>query len=50
MVKRRDELCWLKRIETLQVDDNGVKDRPKKRWREVLREDMRKKRLCREDA
>ena len=49
-VERRDELCWLKRIETLQVDGNGVKDRPKKRWREVLREDMRKKGLCREDA
>ena len=35
-VERRDELCWLKRIETLQVDDNGVKGRPRKRWREVL--------------
>ena len=30
---RRDELCWLKRIETLQVDGDGVKGRPKKRWR-----------------
>ena len=30
-----------KRIERLQVDGNGVKGRPKKRWREVLREDMR---------
>ena len=49
-VERRDELCWLKRIETLQVDGNGVKGRPKKRWREVLREDMREKGLCREDA
>ena len=44
-IERRDELCWLKRIETLQVDGNGVKGRPK-RWRE----DMRKKGLCREDA
>ena len=26
-VERRDELCWLKRIETLQVDSNGVKGR-----------------------
>ena len=49
-VERRDELCWLKRIETLQVDGDGVKGRPKKRWREVLREDMREKGLCREDA
>ena len=49
-VERRDELCWIKRIETLQVDGDGVKGRPKKRWREVLREDMRKKGLCREDA
>ena len=53
-VERRDELCWLKRIETLQVDDNGVKgvylSGPKKRWREVLREDMREKGLCRKDA
>ena len=52
-VERRDELCWIKRIETLQVDGNGVmvmKGRPKKRWREVLREDMREKGLCREDA
>ena len=49
-VERRDELCWIKRIETLQVDDNGVKGRSKKRWREVLREDMREKGLCREDA
>ena len=23
-VERRDELCWLKRIETLQVDGDGV--------------------------
>ena len=43
-VEKRDELCWLKRIETLQVDGNGVKGRPKKRWREVLREDMRERR------
>ena len=49
-VERRDELCWLKRIETLQVDGDGVKGRPKKRWRDVLREDMREKGLCREDA
>ena len=27
-VERRDELCWLKRIETLQVDGDGVKGRP----------------------
>ena len=40
-VERRDELCWIKRIETLQVDGDGVKGRPRKRWREVLREDMR---------
>ena len=43
-------MCWIKRIETLQVDGDGVKGRPRKRWREVLREDMRKKGLCREDA
>ena len=30
-VERRGELCWLKRIETLEVDGNGVKGRPKKR-------------------
>ena len=42
-VERRDELCWIKRIETLQVDGDGVKGRPSKNWREVLREDMRKK-------
>ena len=40
-VERRDELCWLKRIETLQVDSDGVKGRPRKRWREVLREYIR---------
>ena len=39
-VERRDELCWLKRIETLQVDGDGVKGRPRKRWRKVLKEDM----------
>ena len=39
-----------KGIETLQVDDDGMKSRPKKIWREVLREDMREKGLCREDA
>ena len=49
-VERRDELFWIKRIGRLQVDSNGVKGRPKKRWREVLREDMREKVLCREDA
>ena len=37
-LKRRDELCWIKRIETLQVDGDGVKGRPKKRWREVEKE------------
>ena len=36
-VERRDELCWIKRIRTLQVDGDGVKGRPRKRWREVLR-------------
>ena len=41
-VGRRDELCWIKRIETLQVDGDGVKGRPRKRWRELLKEDMRK--------
>ena len=49
-IERRDELCWIERFETLQVDGDGVKGRPKKRWREVLREDMREKGLCREDA
>ena len=50
-VEKRDELCWIKIIETLQVDGDGVKGRPWKRWREeVLREDMREKGLCREDA
>ena len=49
-VERRDELCWIKRIEILQVDGDGVKDRCRKRWREVLREDMREEGLCREDA
>ena len=49
-IERRDELCWIKRIETLQVDGDGVRGRPRKRWREVLKEDMRKKGLCREDA
>ena len=49
-VERRDELCWIKRIETLQVDGDGVKGRPRKRWREVLKEDIREKGLCREDA
>ena len=37
-VERRDELCWIKRIETLQVDGDGVKGKPRKGWREVLRE------------
>ena len=36
-VERRDELCWLKRIETLQVNGDGVKGRPRKRWRDVLK-------------
>ena len=49
-LERRDELCWIKRIKTLQVDGDGVKGRPKKRWREVLKEDVREKGLCREDA
>ena len=49
-VERRDKLCWIKRIGIPQVDGDGVKGRPRKRWIEVLREDMRKKGLCREDA
>ena len=45
MLRGDFELCWLKRIETLQVRCcNGVKGRPKKRWREVLKEDMREPR------
>ena len=36
-------MCCLKRIETLQVDGNGVKCRPRKRWREVLREDRERR-------
>ena len=42
-VERRDELCWIKIIGTLQVDGDGVKGRPRKRWREVLKEDMRER-------
>ena len=42
-VERRDELCWIKRIRILQVDSNGVKSRPKKRWRDVLREDRERR-------
>ena len=50
-VERRYELCCIKRIETLQVDGDGVKGRPRKRWREVLKEGMRKKGpFFREDA
>ena len=30
-------MCWIKRIETLQVDGDGVKGRPRKRWRGVER-------------
>ena len=30
-VERRDELCWIKRTGTIQVDGNGVKGRPRKR-------------------
>ena len=37
-------------ITIMQVDGDGVKGRLRKRWREVLKEDMRKKGLCREDA
>ena len=29
-VERRDELCWIKRIGTLQVDGDGVKGRPRR--------------------
>ena len=43
-------MSWIKRIGTLQVDGDGVKGRHSKRWREVLREDMREKGLYREDA
>ena len=43
-------MYWIKTIGTLQVDGNGVKGRPRKRWREVLSEDMREKGLCRKDA
>ena len=42
-VERRDELCCIKRIKTLQVDGDGVKGGPRKRWREVLREVLREK-------
>ena len=31
------KVCWIKRIETLQVDGDGVKGRPRKRWRGVER-------------
>ena len=48
--ERRDDLCWLKRIKALQVDSDGVKGRPRKSWREVLKEDMKEKGLCREVA
>ena len=43
--KKGDQLCWIKRIETLQEDVHGVKDRSRKSWREVLREDIREETL-----
>ena len=48
-VMQQNRLRWFG-IETLQVDGDGVKGRLRKRWREVLKEDMRKKGLSREDA
>ena len=45
-VERRDELCWIKRIETLQVDGDGVKGRPRKRWRGVERRYEKEGTLC----
>ena len=35
MLRGEMSCVWIKRIETLQVDGDGVKGRPKKRWREV---------------
>ena len=43
-------MCWIKRIEILQVDGDRVKGRLRRDGREVLKEDMRRKGLCREDA
>ena len=49
LFKFSDILYWIKRIGTLQIDGDGVEGRPRKRWREVLKEDEREG-LCREDA
>ena len=32
-VERRDKLCWIKRIETLQVDNDGVKGQSRKKMK-----------------
>ena len=50
MLREEMRLCWIKRIETLQVDGDGVKGRPRKRWREVFERRYEKEGTCREDA
>ena len=49
MLRGEMSCVWIKRIETLQVDGDGVKGRPKKEMERSV-ERRYEKGLCREDA
>ena len=49
-VERRDEDCWLKRVQVLQAPGKAPPGRPPKCWSQLIAEDLRTKGLQREMA
>ena len=45
--KRKDEGDWVSACRNMVVPGNAGKDRPRKRWRNVLEDDLKKDRLDR---
>ena len=49
-VLRKDDEDWVKKCMALEVDGGRERGRPRKRWSDVVRRDMKKCGLAREDA
>ena len=49
-IERREDSCWLKKVQNLAVDGHSGRGRPRKTWEHVIMEDLRVKGLRREVA
>ena len=49
-VERREDLSWLRRIQTMEVDGSGVRGRPRMRWKDVVDKDLKDRDMKKDEA